>query len=377
MASISPKAREAIACAQRGEVARAILVGEAAAAETPDNPGLRLFLGMLHARRADLAQALPHVERAAALLPADPLPRLELARLLAGLDRIDDAERALAGLRVEGSLTIELQRIRALILQRRGAHGDAAALYRDAVRRDDRDFESWGQLGACLLAMGDCRGAIAALERALALRPDQPTVRARLAEAQATAGEGEQGLAVARAAAASLPYDPMIRVAIARLEDLLGRPEAAEAALEDALSLDVNCAPALLALAELKERGNRIEGLEGLIRRIETIGVPPAETALLRARLRYRRGDLKAALATALAVPAAADGGARAQLIGQIRDRLGDHRAAFAAFAEMNRATALHALGTQSMAASYRASIQGRTRALARLRSESGSASHP
>lgn len=357
MASIPPKARDAIELARRGELARAILSGEAALAEAPDDGPLQLFIGLLHARRLDLHSALPHLRRAAALIPDDPLPRIELARALAGIGRLDDAEAALAAAG-DGA---EPLRVRALIEHRRGAHRQAASLYRRATARDPRDFESWGQLGASLLALGDAAGAIEALGRALALKPGQPAIRARLAAAQAAAGRAEAGLAAARAQAQALPYDPLVRVTIARLEDLLGRPEAAEAALDAALALDPACAPALLALADLMERGNRLDALDSLMARAGAIGVPAAETALLDARLRFRRGDLKGALAAATSAPDAADGGARAELIGRISDRLGDHEAAFAAFAEMNRAGAVP--GAKRMAEDYRAMI--RSRALA------------
>jgi tetratricopeptide (TPR) repeat protein len=359
--------------ARRGDLARAISAGEAAVAETPDNAGLRLFIGLLHARRRDPHSALPHLRRAAALIPDDLLPKLELARALIGIDQLGEAEGMIAAIRLEEPQPTELLRVRALLLQRRADHRGAAALHRSAIARDGRDFESWGHLGACLLALGDSGGAIEALERALALRPDQSALRARLAEAQAAAGLGEEGLSAARAMAKSLPYDPLIRVTIARLEDLLGRPAAAEAALGEALALDPTCAPALLALADLFERGNRIDALEAMIERIAAAGVPEAESALLRARLLYRQGALEAALAAARSAPEAADGGARAQLIGQICDRLGDHDAAFAAFAEMNRESAVQAEGAERMAEAYRASVAARTRAVTRSWYESWS----
>ncbi|HYJ53245.1 MAG TPA: sulfotransferase, partial [Allosphingosinicella sp.] len=358
MASIPPKAREAIDLARRGEVSRAILAGEAALTEAPDDGALSLFVGLLHARRLDLGGALPHLRRAAALIPGDPMPRIELARALIAAGALDEAEAALAGLG-RG----ETARLRALLDQRRGRHREAAHGYRAATTRDPHDFESWSGLGETRMALGDMAGAVDALARSLALRPHQAAVRARLAEAQAAAGQAETGLAAAKAQARALPYDPLVRVTIARLEDLLGRPAAAEAALRQALRLDCACVPALLALADLAERDNRIDELETLIARAESLGVPPADTALPRARLAFRRGAFEDALAAARAAPDAADGGARAELIGRISDRLGDSEAAFTAFAEMNRRAAAATAGAKEMAADFRARIRRHARA--------------
>jgi tetratricopeptide (TPR) repeat protein len=363
LASIPPKAREAIELARRGEFARAILSGEAALRGTPDDGPLELFLGLLHTRRLDIQRALPHLRRAVDLIPDDVLPRIELARALIGVERLDEAEAAIRPIPAHGPHAIQLVRVRALILQRRGEHRAAVELFRLAVARDGRDFESWGHLGASLLALGDAADAVEALGRSLTLRPDQPVVRARLAEAQAEAGLADAGLRAARAQARALPYDPLVRVTVARLEDLLGRPEAAEAALDDALRLDPGCAPALFAKADLLERDNRLDALEAVLARIEATGLPPAETALLRARLLYRRGDLKGALAAAMTAPQGVAAGGVAMLIGQINDRLGDAGAAFDAFAEMNHACAVQIDDPGAQAADYRESIARRTRA--------------
>jgi tetratricopeptide (TPR) repeat protein len=362
LASIPPKAREAMELARRGDLAKAISWGEAAAAEAPGNAGLRLFMGLLHARQLDLPRALIHLREAAALVPDDPYPKLELARVLAGLERLDDAERVLDSLSLQPSQAIALHRIRALVLQRRGSHRDAARLYRLALDKDGRDFESWAGLGLCRLALGDAEGAIAAFGRSLELRPGQPSIRARLAEAQAAAGRASDGLAEARALARILPYDPLVRVTIARLEDLLGRPDLAEAALAEALDLDPACAPALLALADLMERDNRIDAFEQVLARIDAAGIPPPESALLRARLHYRKGELDAALSAASAAPESVAPGARALLTGQVLDRLGRPEAAFQAFTEMNRITAVETAGADRMAADFRAEVEHRLR---------------
>ncbi len=316
---------------------------------------------MLHARQRDLARALPHLRAAVSLIPANPLPRLELARALAALGQTEAAEVALQGIDPAGPVAGELVRVRAAIRQRAGDHRAAASLFRAATARDPRDFESWASLGISLLALGDAAGAVDALQHSLALRPAQPGARMRLAEAQAAAGRGAEGLADARAIAADHPRDPLAHVAIARLEDLLGRPERAEAALADALACDPGCIPALLALADLAERGNRVAELPALIGRLKAAGAPPEDLALLRARLACRQGHHAAALVAARSAPATLDAGRRAQIIGECSDRLDDPAGAFEAFAEMNRAAAAEVADAPRAAAAYRAMVERRT----------------
>jgi len=337
------------------------MFGEQAVAEAPGDGGLRLFVGMLHARRRDLPRAVPHLRAAASLIPVDPLPRLELARALTALGQTGEAEAALRGISPTGPAARELARVRAAIRQRQGDHREAAALLRGATERDPRDFESWANLGTSLLALGDAAGAIAALRRSLALRPGQAGVQMRLAEAQAAAGRGAEGLAAARAVAADHPEDPLAHVVVARLEDLLGHPDRAEAALTIALASDPACVPALLALADLAERDNRVEQLATLIGLLEAADAPETDTALLRARLACRRGDHAAGLAAALSAPKSHDAGRRAQIIGECHDRLGDPAAAFKAFTEMNRLTAADIADASRTAADYRAMVARRT----------------
>lgn len=108
------------------------------------------------------------------------------------------------------------------------------------------------------MAAGDAKGAVEALTTSLRMRRDQQSFREKWAEAQVAAGQGEEGLKLCFAFAAENPDDPLIRVTIARLHDLLGRPTHSLQALGQALRLDPKHAPALVALAKLHERQNQI-----------------------------------------------------------------------------------------------------------------------
>src|SRR5262249_60703813 len=111
-----------------------------------------LFVGLLHTRRMELKEAIPHFRAAIKLAPRDPVPRLELARVLIGLNQLDEAEELLRSSDLPG---LEPKRLSALIAIRRGDPRRAQELYQQIVTEDPRDFESWGNFGVCLLAAGN------------------------------------------------------------------------------------------------------------------------------------------------------------------------------------------------------------------------------
>lgn len=330
----------------------------AAAENDPQDGGLRLFLGLLLTRENRLAEAIDQFRSAIELQPHDMIARVELARLLIGFDEINDAQ-AVLGPVPRGPAR---DRVDALVHRRRGDHGRAAAIYRHAVAADPRDFESWGHLGICLLAMGRPVEAGEALTRSLTLRRDQQQFREKWADAQVAAGQGEEGLAIARAFAGDNPRDVLVWPVIARLELLLGRPDKAREALAEGLKRDGAHVPSLIALADLDERENRLEALAATTAKLDQAGVDSPEAQLLRARLAYRRGRYDEALAVASNSPAGADPGGRAHLIGLIRDRIDDPDGAFAAFLAMNEETALEVPKPDQQASHFRDRIAQRMR---------------
>ena len=334
MSPLPDLAQQALDHARRGDFHQALALAQRALAQRNGDFGLTLFVGLLHSRRMELDKAIPHFRTAMRLAPRDPVPRLELTRVLIGLNQLDEAEALLRSSQFAG---LEPKRLSALIAIRRGDPQRAERLYQEIVGEEPRDFESWGNLGVCRLANGDPKNAVEALTTSLQMRRDQQRFREKWAEAEVAAGDGEAGLELCLAYAAEHPEDPLCRVTMARLHDLLGRPEQALDSLEQALRLDPTHAPALVALAKLNERQNRIPEFADALARIEQLDPDLLELPLLKARLAYRHGDLGRALELARASPEVSDPGSRAQLIGQISDRMGDAASAFEAFVEMNQ----------------------------------------
>ncbi len=338
MSSVPVVVQEALELARRGDMAAALEAAYGAIESYPDDYGLRLFVATLHSRRLELDQALPHARRAVELAPSDPVPRIELVRLLIGLGQLEEAEQRLAAVTIPG---LEPHRLQAMIFARREQHLEAAQVFRHIVAADPRDHESWANLGACFLANSQPRRAAEALSRAVQLRPDLQKFREKLMEAQVASGEGEQALAAARQVAQQNPNSVDAQVSVARLEDLLKQPERAAKTLRQALSAHPDHVPAMFALADLLERENAIDELEQMIKRIEQLEPEASALPLLRARLALRRHDFAQALELAEIVPEVFDRGGREELIGKIQDRLGDSEAAYRAFEKMNRANDL------------------------------------
>jgi tetratricopeptide (TPR) repeat protein len=363
MVTLPPLGREAIEHARRGDIGQAIEVASQAVAAHPRDLGLRVFIGMLHARQMQLREALPHFRAATAIDPTDPFPRLELVRVLIGLGELENAGALLDERSLPGS---EPLRLRAMLLHRRGEAASAARLYQQLVEADPRDFESWGNLGRCLIATDRPVDAIAALERALSLRPDLVSYWYKWAEAHMAAGSGEKALDKATELAGRNLADPAPCLAQAHLETLLGRPEQALAAVREALGRDGSNTDALVALADLLERQNSLDEFEATLNRLANLPVAPDRLPLLEARLEYRCGNYERALDLARRAPPATDAGERAQLIGQCLDKLGDAQGAFDAFLEMNREDSRSGGAVESKPEQYRLGLARQRRLLTR-----------
>jgi len=337
MSHVSTLGRKAIEEARRGEFDRALATAHDAIAAAPDDSGLRFFAAMLHSRRSEFDEAAGQLRAALKIVGDEPVIRAELIRVLAGAGHIDEAEALLAKPGLPPAVS---ERLQAAIAAQRGDHSRAVETYRRIVGAEPGDFESWGNLGVSLLCTGDASGAVAALDRALDLKPDHSKFRDKWVDANVAAGTADEALERIRS---TRPGDVDALVMTARLEDLQQRPDRAIDALRQALAKQPDHEPALAALADLQERANQIDDFDETLDRLEKAAPTSDKLPLLRARAAFRRGEHEEALRLAEAAPRSVDPAARAQLIGQVNDRLGNGDAAFAAFEEMNRIDSLAA----------------------------------
>ncbi len=377
-----------LALAKAGDIRGAIAAGEAVlAGGSPDAP-LALFVGMLCCRAGDLQRGIPHLRRAVAAAPRELGAKVELARALLASGALVEADEVAAPLAsVATPAGREMQRIRAHALSRQTRAEEAGVLFEQLTRADAGDFESWDGLGVARLAAGDYAGATAALQRATALRPTASAYWINLARAYAAARDFASAVEAARKAVARVPEDAaaqlelgrgltgldrddeaLVALATARaaapgnaeilaeigdLEFTCKAPERAGISFRAALAVRPDLHPALLGLAKVLERLNQTTELLALLDEAEALGVSPEATALMRAQALRNEGKFDEALAAARRSPADHDAVARAQLIGDLADRLGDTDAAFAAFSEANDRLAEAAVGSAQAASGY------------------------
>jgi len=374
------RAAEALALARSDDLPGAIAVGEAAIMSGSRDPGLTLFMGVLCCRIGKPTRGIEHLRRAVALAPEEFAAKVQLARALVSVAAYSEArEIAAPHARASTPAGREMQRIVAYAELRGGRSSDAQKLYDQLVAADPADFESWHGLGSAHLVQGRAQAAIAPLMKATQLRPamlshwtalagaciataafddaataarravalDAAHPSAHLVLARALAGlhrsqEALSHLAIARDGASG---DAPLLTEIADVEMQCKASGRAEASYRAARELQPAFPDAILGLANLFERTNRIAELGALLAEADAEAIGPDATALLRARLLREDGNLPAALAAARSAPRDVATARRSQFIGEIADRMGDYDGAFEAFSEANAALASDAVG--------------------------------
>ena len=370
---------------RRGDPAEARREAEAALAATPGDERLLHFLGTLSCRTGALDEGVRWFERALAANPADAGSRLNLVKALIALGRVDEALQASES--PSGGDHVELGRLRGHLLQHAGRNDEAAAAYDRVLSRSPGDWEIWNNLGNTRRALGDLDGAIAALERAAALRADVPPILMNLASALIESGRPEEALVACRCALAASPGEPAVALetgrllrhlgrfeeAVETLRPLTGSPEAeleqaraltalhrldeAEQAYRSALRARPDAADAWLELGIVLERAGRGGELLALLDQAGHAGIAEESLGYLRALLMEREGRTAEALAWVRRAPLGAEAVRTLRLTARLADRTEDAAAAFEAASQANRLEADQNPAMAQRAAGYRGRV--------------------
>ena len=334
MRPVPPALAPAIDRLRRGDLPGARAAAESALARSPRDSALLEFAGLMATQMGDAVSAIPHFRRLVELAPGDRAARINLATALVSTERFEEAAEVCAA--VDGDP--RLLRLGGYACQQVGRLDEAERAYRSVVAADPADFESWNNLGNVRAALGDLEGAHTALARAIALRPDLIPIYRNLSEVLAQADQPEARQAVMRQAARLAPDDPAVLIDLGLAE--AGAPDfaASERAFREAIRLDPRGLGGYIELGVLLENLNKVEELAELSAAAEAGGVAGAELSFLKAWALRRQGRFEEALPLAEATPPTVSPVRRAQLIGEVNDRLGHSARAFEAFAEMNAA---------------------------------------
>jgi tetratricopeptide (TPR) repeat protein len=349
----------AVDALRQRQFAAALSAAEQGLAAAPFDPGLLglAALALLQLERRE--EALPYLRRQVAAAPEDKAARFNLTTVLTATGRGEEA-RPIAFAH-EGHPG--LARIAGYFHQQDGQPDLAAAAYRAGLERAPQDWESWNNLGNCLVALGDPQGAIAAFENAInrSPYPSLPEIFLNLAGALGTVQNREARLRNAEEAARRFPDHPGLRIEHGLALIGAGRNDDAIAVLQAAAADETGFGEAHLELGLLYEHTNRLDDLDALIAAGEAQG-PCAERDFLAAWSLRRRNRFAEARVLADQVPPTINPVRTAQLRAEIADRLDEPDEAFRQFTLMNQASVAAA---QPPSISYRTMVESQTAAMA------------
>jgi Flp pilus assembly protein TadD len=367
---VTDELKQIAALYAQGNLQGARVQGETALAMYPSSAPLLQFLGVIYCQSGDVAKGAKLLRQALDASPGNVDVRINLAKALVDLGNLDEA-----GKLCSGQSDINLLRMQAEILKAQGRAGESAQIYRRIVAAQGQDFQAWNNLGNTYLEVKDVANAVKALEKARKLRPNEPQIRLNLGRALAAASQFKESLAEFQEAARLSPNEAIYLLEFGRALQLVERTadalavlgsaarldphnaeiyaaiglcfvnlqevDRAEEAYRVALQVDPTVPTTYLNFGRLLEQSNRVEEVGALLEQAGAAGVKGDEIDFIRALLLNREGKHREALDLACAIGSEhIDANARARLIVQFADRLGEADVAFSAAKEMNQATA-------------------------------------
>jgi eukaryotic-like serine/threonine-protein kinase len=224
-----------------GDDAQAESVFRNAVAVRPQDWAAWKQLGLFYNRSGDDEKAAEAYEQVVALTPDNPHGYVNLGVFYHRLGRRADAKRM-------WERAVELEpRVFALeglarLESEGGDHDEAIRYLRQAIEINSLQYGLWDNLGAAYLRTGDTASAAEAYRTAaelvreeLKINPDQPTLKARLAHFEVTAGNEAEGRRLLDEVVEQADLDDETYTIIAGTYAQLGEKSAALEALEEAL----------------------------------------------------------------------------------------------------------------------------------------------
>lgn len=233
--------------------------------ERPRWSTLHTMFAEIDELRGDRTAAIERLRRAISVGSANPAIVRRLVAMLYSVNRLEEAQEAMALLGEEGAEGLE--RISAEVELRAGQFDEAVALAEQSVAGDTKNHEDLLWLGQLLARSGKQERAAEVLERASTIAPDQPEVWLALFTHRAATGSP----AAAEAAleqAVKLMSEPRRQLAQAQGYEMLGRASDAERLLREAAAGWPEDFEVVGALATFQVRHGNIREARGLLEKI-------------------------------------------------------------------------------------------------------------
>lgn len=264
--------QEAIQAHQSGELNQAEQLYQEVLTRLPRQPDAFHNLGVLRMQQGQDADAIPYLLAAIEASPSSAQYRLSHAQALVRQAKLDAAYQALQACEQSGMQDERLRALKGQVaaalnqkhqqlieLFRTGQYHKVLAQAKDFLAANPESFVAWKVLGAALLQLGDCKQAVAAMQRALQINDSDAETWANLGIAQREAGQ----IAAARASLCqAVQKDPLRSEWHYNLGNLLlaeGLFAEAIQSYQTAISLDSSSAKAHSNLGVALEKSGQTE----------------------------------------------------------------------------------------------------------------------
>ena len=208
-------------------------------------------LGLLLGRGPHRAEAMPLLERAAALRPGSARIHNDLGGLHLAANRLDEAERCFRRALSCDPAHAAAHSNLGVVMQRRGDIDAALASFRAAIHHDPGMAEAHNNVGNILAGQYRHEPAIAAYRRAVALRRDFYEAHHHLGMALREVGRLDEAEASYKRALALRPDAVSTLASLAHLHQQAGRFEEGIATCRRAIELDDRCVTAYVHLFKM------------------------------------------------------------------------------------------------------------------------------
>lgn len=370
-ASAESVLKKAVAFAQRGDLGQARALAERGLRDGEGEPAaLHAFLGMVCARTGDRPAAAAHLNSAHQARPSDITIACNLISVLMEDGRDEEALAVATKELAQADQSLRVARYRGFLAQKLEDFAAAVEAYGVVLGKAPRDFECLNNIGNAKAGLGDHRGAVDALRRALEIDPKAAPTHLNLASALVALEKNDEAEVVLRRAAAQFPNDSRppyqlyvlckslskqdealdaieqaaardpgvadIQLKLAVEYGVVRRTQDAERAYRRVLDLDPAEKDAYLGLAIQYEHMNREEEFAPLIALARRNGVGPGPLAFIEALELRRMGRFEDALERLKDVPDDVEPVRAAHVKATLLERLKRTDEAFAAFVEAN-----------------------------------------